>query len=101
MNTNATEAYRYYKGLYSPFIIFFRIGNSYRAFHDDAELVSEALGVPIDNGCAELPAEGILDAIGKLSESGHQSKTVTYRNESGEYDIPDVELLKQEKEADE
>ena len=100
MNPMQIEAYDYYKESDAPFIIFFRIGNNYVVLKDDAKKVSEALNVPLEDGCVTFPVDGILDVLGELSGRGLIAKTVTYRDDAGRYTIPDVTRLKAEKELD-
>ncbi len=100
MNKNATEAHRFYKEQYAPFIIFFRVGNFYNAYLEDAQNISSTLGIPIKDGCVKVPSDQILDIVGTLSQSGFHSKIITYRNDNGRYTIPDVTRLKKEMEMD-
>ena len=49
MNQIEIEAYNYYKKLYTPLIIFFRVGELYKAFKDDSCVVASALNLPVEN----------------------------------------------------
>ena len=100
MNNNAIEAYKYYKEMYAPFIIFFRINNTYHAYFEDAQTISSILKIPIDGECVAIPSEQILDVMGSLSSHGKQAKMISYRDDLGHHTLPDVSLLKAEKEAD-
>ncbi|MDD6104211.1 MAG: hypothetical protein PUB73_06345 [Bacteroidales bacterium] len=100
MNNNATEAYEYYKELYAPFIIFFHINNTYQAFFEDAEIISTTLKIPTVEGRITIPSQNILDLVGELSTFGKQAKMISYRDDSGRYCLPDVAILKADKEAD-
>lgn len=100
MNINTTEAYEYYKQLYAPFIIFFRVGNKYEAYKEDSDTVSKTLGVPVMNERVSFPVTNFLDVVGKLAERGIQSKIITSRGDSGRYEILDVRQLKAEIELD-
>lgn len=97
-------AYFYYKGRYAGKVIMFRIGNEYQMYLDDARRVSEILGVPfgVVTGGNEmictvtLPEEGILDCVDELYVYGIESKLVSYRDDNGNFTIPDVSRLYKE-----
>ena len=40
--------------------------------------------------CVKLPADNILDYLDELSMCGIESKLISYRNDSGNFDFPDV-----------
>ena len=102
MNQKAIEAWNYYKKMFPSFHIFFRQGDTYKVFGDDAENVSDALGVPLVDGEVTFPADTILDTVSKLYESGIVAKLISYRtgDEDSQYEIPDVAELDKERKAD-
>jgi DNA mismatch repair ATPase MutS len=91
-------AYCYYKGKYGSTVIMFRIGNEYQMFLNDARKVFYALNTSVqlvssNTGgitCVKLPADNILDYLDELSMCGIESKLISYRNDSGNFDFPDV-----------
>ena len=101
MNQIEIEAYGYYKKLYAPFIIFFRAGNLCKAFKEDASVVSGALNLPVESDSVSLEADGILDVVGELAGLGFQAKVIEMRGESGDFEVPDVNKLREEQELDE
>lgn len=101
MNQIEIEAYGYYKKLYAPFIIFFRIGNLCSAFKEDASVVAGALNLPVENDSVSLEADGILNVVGELAGLGFQAKVIEMRGESGDFEVPDVQKLREEQELDE
>ena len=101
MNQIEIEAYGYYKKLYAPFIIFFRTGNLCKAFKEDASAVAGALNLPVENDSVSLEADGILDIVGELAGLGFQAKIIEMRGESSDFEVPDVNKLREEQELDE
>lgn len=100
-------AYFYYKGKYGSKIIMFRIGNEYQMYLDDARRVSEILDVPLNLSAGDndiysvvLPEESILDYMDELSIYGIESKLISYRDDDGNFVIPDVLRLNQEENDD-
>ena len=101
MNQIEIEAYNYYKKLYAPLIIFFRVGELCKAFKDDASVVASALNLPVENDSVSLEAGVILDVVGELAGLGFQAKVIEFRGESGDFEVPDVQKLQEEQELDE
>ena len=101
MNQIEIEAYNYYKKLYAPLIIFFRVGELCKAFKDDARVVASTLNLPVENDCVSLEAGVILDVAGELAGLGFQAKIIEFRGESGNFEVPDVQKLQEEQELDE
>lgn len=95
------EAYSYYKAIHKDCCIFFRIGNSYIAFFDDAKLVASLLRISCDNSekCV-VPNDNVLDYVEKLYHDGVVCKLISYRNASGDYVLPDIEQIKSDKTED-
>ena len=100
MNDKTTEAYNYYKKQHTPFIIFFRVGDSYRAFFEDASKISALTGSPMADEAVAFPCGRILDVVALLAEKGLMSKIISVRNETGEFAIPDVKNIDMESEMD-
>lgn len=101
MNKKQIEAYNYYKSLSPGALILFKIGKNYVALADDATTVAQVLGNKCDS-TEDMVAFPISDValISKLADTGVELKMVTYRNDVGELDYPDVEQLKQEEKED-
>lgn len=101
MNKKQIEAYNYYKSLSPGAMVLFQIGTNYVALSDDAAKVAQALGNKC-NSTEEMAVFPVSDAslISELADSGMELKMVTYRNDAGELDYPDVERLKQEEMED-
>ena len=79
MNQIEIEVYNYYKKLYAPLIIFFRVGELYKAFKDDSCVVASALNLPVENDSVSLEAGVILDVVGELAGLGFQAKIIEFR----------------------
>lgn len=101
MNKKQIEAYSYYKGLSPGAIVLFQIGTNYVALSDDAAKVAQVLGNKCDSteDMAAFPVSNVA-LISKLADTGVELKMVTYRNDAGELDFPNVERLKQEEKED-
>lgn len=101
MNKNQIEAHNYYKSLSPGALVLFQIGTNYVALSDDAVKVAQVLGNKCDSteDMAVFPASDV-SLISELADSGKELKMVTYRNDAGELDYPDVERLKQEENED-
>jgi DNA mismatch repair ATPase MutS len=101
MNKKQIEAYNYYKSLSPGALVLFQIGTNYVALSDDAAKVAQALGNKCDSTeeMSVFPASDV-SLISELADSGKELKIVTYRNDAGELDYPDVERLKQEEKED-
>ncbi len=101
MNKKQIEAYNYYKSLSPGALVLFQIGTNYVALSDDAVKVAQVLGNKCDSieDMAVFPTSDV-SLISELADSGMELKMVAYRNDAGELDYPDVELLKQEEKED-
>ena len=94
MNRNLVEAYSYYKEKYAPFIIFFRINNECRAYFDDAKLLNQKLGASLTDDYVSYPYDDILDVISEIHIHGIKAKIISYKSQSGRFDIPDIQQIK-------
>lgn len=101
MNKKQIEAYNYYKSLSPGALVLFQIGTNYVALSDDAVKVAQVLGNKCDltEDMAVFPTSDV-SIISELANSYMELKMVTYRNDAGELDYPDVERLKQEEKED-
>lgn len=101
MNKKQIEAYSYYKGLSPGAILLFQIGSNHVALSDDAIKVAHVLGNKclLTDDMAVFPVSDV-SLISELADSGMELKMVTYRNDAGELDYPDVEQLKKEEKED-
>ena len=94
-------AYYYYKGQCGDDVVMFRYNEHYHAYFDDARRVSNTLGVKLfDDGeftDVQLPVDSILDFVDELSMFGIKVTLIDYRNERGDFDIPDVAIINKEK----
>jgi hypothetical protein len=84
------------------------VQNNYEAYFDDATCISTILNVQLHTeevgniviSKVVLPASDILDLVGDLGNYNKQCKLFQQRNQVGDFDLPDVELLKKEQELD-
>lgn len=102
------EVYQHYKSLNGPMLLLFRVQNNYEAYFDDATSISTILNVQLHTeevgniviSKVVLPASDILDLVGDLGNYNIQCKLIQQRNQTGDFGLPDVELLKKEQELD-
>lgn len=107
MNSKIIEVYKHYKSLYGSMVMLFRVCNNYEAYFDDAEIISTVLNKQVhtdsnENGVTKviLPASGILDAVGDLHAQNWKCKLISYRDNTGNFTLPDVKQLIKEQEMD-
>ena len=81
MTTPVRRQYLHFKARYPDAILFFRLGDFYETFDDDAELVSRELGItltskPMGAGLrvplAGVPVKNVDHHLGRLIERGHR-----------------------------
>lgn len=102
------EVYKHYKSLNGSMLLLFRVRNNYEAYFDDATSISTILNVQLHTeevgniviSKVVLPASDILDLVGDLGNYNIQCKLIQQRNQTDDFDLPDVELLKKEQELD-
>lgn len=94
------KVYCYYKELYTSYLLFFRVANSYEAYYEDAEEVCSILNLPKNNDRVFVPVEEIGIYISALTDNGKAVKLVSRRNNEGVFSIPNVEEIENDKEND-
>lgn len=109
MNSKTFETYQHYKAIYAPMLMLFRVRNNYEAYFDDASVIAGMLGEQVHTDYDEdgvaiekvvLPSAGILDVVGKIYDCGKECKLISYRNNTGDFTIPDIHKLRTEQEID-
>ena len=63
------EAYEQFKSRYPAGVLFFRLGEDYAAFFDDAKLVSSAFDLPLEYGgpCRDIPVISLDECLFKVN----------------------------------
>lgn len=105
MTSHLKLAGEYYHDRFPGSIIFYRLGDSYVAFLEDAQRAASILRKPIEMTADGVPSLSIvqseyLDSTELLAMCNVPVHGIIYRNDDGEFDIPDVNLLKEEEEMD-
>jgi DNA mismatch repair ATPase MutS len=106
MENNAKiRAYCYYKEQYPQPVIFFRVGNDYEAYLEDAVTVSKMVsGIKLEQtklgNIIKFSISQEFDYISSLASYGITIKTINQRNQIGNFDVPDVDLIINDKEID-
>ena len=105
MTSHLKLAEVYYHNKYPGSLIFYRIGENFVAFMEDAKRAATVLRKPI-----QLTADGalslsivrteFLDCVDLLSVCDIEVHGITYRNDEGKFAIPDVKLLQEEEDMD-
>ncbi len=94
-------AYYYYKGQHGNDVVMFRYNEHYHACFNDAKIVSDATGIELWDDPyitdVQIPVESIFDYVDELSSYGIRVVLIEYRNNYGDFDIPDVALINEEK----
>lgn len=95
----------YYHQKYPDHIILYRIRDCYTAFMKDAQQLAILCKTPLKFTEEEIPtftipSQDYLDLSCFVSHFGLKVKAIMYRNDAGEYDIPDIERLKMEEDMD-
>lgn len=105
MTSRIISAGIYYHQKYPGFIIFYRIGDHYVAFQEDAEKAAPILRLPVYIMAESIPflpvaCSEFLDAVEYLATCSISAKGIIYRDKKGECAVPDVKFLSEESEAD-
>jgi len=98
MKTRIEKAYRFYKSQYQSQIVMFRIGDKCSAYFEDAEKLQAVFGG--SGSSFSVPAKTVYDFIRECSIKDMAVRLVSYRNGDGEFDVPDVETIENERNAD-
>jgi DNA mismatch repair ATPase MutS len=98
------QAYCYYKEQYPQSVVFFRIGDNYEAYREDAVTVNKIVGVEFEQMTPEKEVKFLIDKefdyISLLASHNIEVKIISQRNQTGDFDIPDVDLIINDKEID-
>lgn len=100
MNDKLMKAYHFYKAQCARFIIFFRVGDHYKAFYEDAMILNQELGPPIIDDCVTYHKDKILEVMGVMADHDLPVRTISRKNKNGEYDIPDMSEIMSEYQID-
>lgn len=104
MGSKKIEAYSYYKQQYPDTLIFFRVGDYYEAYQEDAATVGALLGMQALNEDdlikIVVPVREIFDFVAVLATYNIITKLISRRDESGGFDIPDIDKIKYDQEID-
>ncbi len=97
MKTRIEKAYRFYKSQYPSQIAMFRIGDKCSAYLEDAEKLQAVFGG--SGSSFSVPADTVYDFIRECSTKNLAVRLVSCRNHDGEFDVPDVETIENERNA--
>lgn len=105
MTSHIISAGTYYHQKYPGSLIFYRLGNSYVAFQEDAERAAKILQMVVEPTREGIPSLSIvhsqfLDTMELITMCGITFRSVIYRDDDGNYAIPDINRLQKEEEMD-
>lgn len=100
MNANQIEVYEFYKSKHHKTVVLYRLPEGLLVLGDDLNQVSQIFPSirVLDSGVGLLPDN--QSTLSKFGQNHFQVKLVQYRNDNGEYALPDVKLIKLEQEMD-
>ena len=95
----------YFHQKYPGSIIFYRLGEYYTAFQDDAERAASILRRKINTDNSnisylQITRSEFLDAVEALALCGISAKGLVFRDDNGNLTVPDVSDLLEETEMD-
>ena len=95
----------YYHQKYPGSLIFYRLDEHYVAFQNDAERAAKILQRNVSAArtgvkCLQIARYEFLDAVESLAVCGLHAQGITYRDDSGNFAVPDVKILSEEEEMD-
>lgn len=108
MGSKNIKAYCYYKQQYPETVIFFRVGNNYEIYQEDAERVSKIVGIDTEEFLqnqessvkVKFPADMAYEYTSVLASHNIVIKMISHRNENNEFDVPNIDELQMDKEID-
>jgi hypothetical protein len=86
----AQRQYQEFKKKYPGYVLFFRMGDFYELFWDDAKLASKVLGIPLTTRCgpgepipmAGVPYHALETSLRKMIAAGHKAAVCEQTGES-------------------
>lgn len=100
MNQQQIEVYGFFKEQYPDYLLLFLVKEHYEIYGSDALVVSVILEIQSVDSVIQIPANGILDVVGRFYLMGYKTKLIVSRNAEGERDIPDVSRISMERDGD-
>lgn len=100
MNAKQIEVHDFYKAQHPEALIVYRMPETYMVLGNDVERASKSVSSIniLDDGVGILPNN--ISVISELGSNGIEVVIVSYKNDFGEFDLPDVKRLEAEKEMD-
>lgn len=99
MNAKQIEVYTYFKKLYPGAVILFHVNNEYISLYGDAKLIAQSLSLTVNESGTLSIMDDDLQSISTISDD-YEIKMISYRNDEGKYDFPDIYRLQKEKDED-
>lgn len=100
MNARQIEVHGYYKALHPKALILYRIPGHYMVLGEDVNRALKSLSTirVLEPGVGIMPDN--LPVLSLFGSDGTEVCIVSYRNDNGIFDLPDIERIKAEKEMD-
>ncbi len=100
MDARQIEVHSYYKDMYPNALVLYRLSGRYMVLGQDVETAQKSIPEIqiVDSGVGLLPDH--ISVLSTLGVDGAEIRTIQYRNDAGELDLPDVNRIKAEKDMD-
>ena len=100
MNAKQIEVHDYYKALHPEALVLYHIPGHYMVLGEDVGRASKSLSTirVLESGVGIMPDD--LPVLSIFGSDGTEVCIISYRNDNGILDLPDIERIKAEKEMD-
>ena len=100
MERKQIEAYDFYKNEYPGTLLFFHVKDRYVVLSDDSSRVAKLLDQNVGESSELSFKDDDMSIFKTLGDFDIQIRLIDYRNDNGEFDYPDIKLIKKEKQDD-
>lgn len=100
MNAKQIEVCNYFKSLHTNELVLYHLQGQYLILGDDIKFAQKLVPTIqiVDEGVAIIPDD--IQLVSALSDGQAEVKIIQYRNDDGKLDLPDINRIIEEKEAD-
>lgn len=105
MNGEANRVVKHYKAQHPESVLLFRVKNSYVAYGEDVSIISQQLCDSKLNfikhtSAISFPSKDVYEYMSAIGNSGREIRLIEYRDDNGEFTLPDITRLHDEQDAD-
>lgn len=100
MNAKQIEVHEYYKNMHPEALILYHLPGQYMILGDDVIRAQKSISNLhiVEDDVAVTPDD--IRVISELGASGAEVQIIQYRNANGSLDLPDIRVIKAEKQLD-